>query len=95
MPHLNAAALKIDYHGCAFLRSVLSPGRSGPRNPNFLQAPAGPPLSIVAHLGRELRNAYAALVDEGVPEHLADLVEGYEAAMARPRLDDRIEPNVV
>jgi hypothetical protein len=40
-------------------------------------------LSVVAHLGRELRSAYAGLMNDGVPEHLADLVGRFEAAMAK------------
>jgi hypothetical protein len=83
MPHLDAMALDSDPDGCAFLRSVLGPARPAPRSSEFLCAPALPPSSLVAHLGRELRSAYAGLMSEGVPEHLADLVGRFEAATAK------------
>jgi len=83
MPHLDAKALESDPDGCAFLQSVLSPGRLAPRNSDFLHGPALPRASVVAHLGRELRTAYAGLMSESVPEHLAHLLGRFEAAMAK------------
>ena len=82
MPHLDATALESDPEGCAFLRSVLSPTRSMPRNPQFLRSPALLRSSVAAHLGRELTKVYEGLMHERMPEHLADAVERYEAAVA-------------
>jgi hypothetical protein len=80
MPQLDAKALEIDPDGCAFLRSILSP--TLPKNPQFARGPSLLRSSVVAHLGRELTNAYEGLLLEGVPNHLADAVERYEAAVA-------------
>jgi hypothetical protein len=81
MPHLDATTLETDPDGCAFLRSVLSPGRVEPKDVQLPHRPALQRSSVVAHLGRELRSTYEGLMNEGVPEHLAEAVEKLEAAM--------------
>ena len=94
MPHLDAKALEDDAEGCAFLRGVLKrdapeaqkppamgdTGLSPARYSQFLCQPVFAHRSITAHLGRELRAAYAGLVTPGIPGHLAETVAELEAA---------------
>jgi hypothetical protein len=42
--------------------------------------------TVLAHLGRELRNLYAGLIGDEVPEHLAEFVRKLEHL---PRNDER------